>query len=151
MVWWFLLGAVLFILGGILSIQPSKTEKRIAALRESAMRQGLHVKLPMSLKFPEGEVKSDAPYYCVNFKDRRPANHFIHIMRKDNGAVPELINPDQYQKVALAALEQIGKGYKAVYVASGLVGISWDEADTDTVPEQLVQVLQHLGKDLSAI
>ena len=87
MVWLFLIATLLFVLGGLLAVQPTKAQKRIAALRETAMQAGLHVKLPVSLKFPEGVSKSESAYYCKSLGDRKLSHPFVHVLRSEYGLI----------------------------------------------------------------
>tara|TARA_R110002073_G_scaffold31930_4_gene97406 strand:- start:81 stop:530 length:450 start_codon:yes stop_codon:yes gene_type:complete len=143
MVWLFLIGAAMFVWGGLLAVQPSKTQKRIAVLRESAMHEGLHIKLPVSLKFPEGAQKSDSPYYCLTLSDRKLGNRYRHVLRREDGRLPEDLS-DPMDISFCEALNKLGDEYKAVYLGAGLLGISWNEAAQEQVPEKLLQALREL-------
>ena len=150
MIWWFLLAAAMFVLGGLLAVQPSKTEKRIAKLRESAMQKGLYVKLPTSLKFPQAAVKSEHPYYCINLKDRSLANRYAHLIRAQDGKLPDSTHMDSLQTKLRDIFVDLPSQYTAIYLGAGLAGISWNEAECLSVPEELVKALSELEMKLSA-
>ena len=143
MVWLFLIGAAMFVLGGLLAAQPSKTQKRIADLRESAINEGLHIKLPVSLKFPDGAKKSESPYYCLTLTDRKLGNLYRHILRKGDGSLPEDLS-DPIEISFCEVLKDLGDEYKAAYLGSGLLGISWNEAAQEKVPDKLLRALREL-------
>ena len=143
MVWVFLIGSALFVWGGLLAVQPTKTQKRIAYLRESAMQEGLHIKLPVSLKFPEGAKKSESPYYCLTLADRKLGNMYRHISRNGDGSLPEDLS-DPIEISFCEVLSDHGDEYKAAYLGAGLLGISWNEAAQEKVPDELLQALQEL-------
>lgn len=151
MAWLFLIGAAFFILGGLLSVQPSKTQKRIALLRETAMHKGLHVKLPVSLKFPEGVIKSSRPYYCKNMNDRRLAHQFAHVLRTDEGEIicSHKLN-SSLESLFQKKLVGLPENYKAIYLGSGLLGLSWNEATEDEVPQVLLDSLSEIESEIGA-
>ena len=149
MVWLFLIGAAFFVLGGLLSVQPSKTQKRIAGLREKAMQKGLHVKLPVSLKFPEGVTKSDKPYYCKNLSDRSLAHQFVHVMRMDDGSLKSKSSGcSKCKSLFETSLKGLPLEFNAIYMGSGLLGISWNEAIVTEIPENLLECLAEIESGL---
>lgn len=149
MVWLFLIGAAFFVLGGLLAVQPTKTQKRIASLREAAMKSGLHVKLPMSLKFPESVIKSDKPYYCKNLNDRRFSHQFVHTLRQEDGSIcSKSFGNSKLESVFEEALKALPQDFSAIYLGTGLLGISWNEAGVTEVPENLLECLAEIESRL---
>jgi len=149
MVWFFLIGAAFFVLGGLLSVQPNKTQKRIAGLREAAMKAGLHVKLPMSLKFPEGVVKSETPYYCKNLLDRRLSHQFVHVLRLEDGSIKSKSSGNSESEYLFEQkLKSMPSEFNAIYLGSGLLGVSWSEAAVTDVPQTLLECLSEIESKL---
>lgn len=149
MVWFFLIGAAFFVLGGLLAVQPSRTQKRIANLREAALASGLHVKLPVSLKFPEAVTKSEKPYYCKNLTDRRLSHQFVHALRMEDGSIHSKSsgNPG-FESIFEQALNTLPAEFNAIYLGSGLLGISWNESVVTEVPENLLECLARIERQL---
>ena len=132
----------MFVMGGLLSIQPSKTQKRIAGLRQSALESGLHVKLPVSLKFPEAVAKSEYPYYCRVLPDRSYAHCFVHLYVDDNGhRQQKVLGLDRDIETLWRLLEKTGTAYPALYLGQGLIGVSWKETGVDEIPVELTNLL----------
>jgi hypothetical protein len=142
MIWLVLIGVGMFVLGGLLAVQPSKHQKRLAALRGSAMQKGVHIKLPVSLKFPDNAKKSDYPYYCLMLTERDQGNKYRHVLRRDDDSLPRVSDP--LEKFFCGTLNALGTDYKAVYVGSGLVGVSWNESGAEQCPERLLESLEQL-------
>lgn len=149
MIWLLLIGTALFVLGGLMAARPSKYQKRIATLRDSAIKEGVHIKLPVSLKFPEGAQKSEWPYYCLALSDRNLANTYRHVLRKEDDNLPEDIR-DPIDRAFCQALEDLGSDYRAAYMGSCLLGISWNEAGEEQVPDKLLQALRELKLKIEA-
>lgn len=149
MAWLFLIGAAFFILGGLLSVQPSKTQKRIAGLRESAISAGVHVKLPVSLTFPDDVGKSGHPYYCKNLLDRKLAQQFIHVLRDEQGQIKATGNKKQSSLLS-KKLQAMPSDFSAIYLGAGLLGISWNESGVSVVPESLLECLAELETELQS-
>ena len=151
MVWFFLVAAVFFILGGLLSVQPSRTQKRIARLREDAMAKGLHVKLPVSLKFPKGFARSESPYYCRNLSDRRLSHQFAHVLRTENAALNSSGRDHSLcESIFYRELQKLPSDFVAIYLGAGLIGVSWSEARAAEVPEVLIACLSELELQLQS-
>jgi len=143
MIWLLLIGTAMFVLGGLMAARPSKYQKRIAALRNSAMQEGMHIKLPVSLKFPEGMQKSESPYYCLTLDDRNLAKTFRHVLRREDDSLPENIS-DPIEKEFCEALSNLGPDYRAAYMGSCLLGISWNETGEERAPDKLLESLREL-------
>lgn len=149
MVWLFLIGAAFFVLGGLLAVQPTKTQKRIATLRESARAEGLHVKLPVSLKFPDNVVKSERPYYCKNLVDRRLAHQFVHALRGENGQI-KCAGSKALESVFSSRLASLPPEFDAIYLGGGLLAVSWNESRVSVVPKTLLECLADLEAELQS-
>lgn len=132
-----------------MAVRPSKYQKRIAALRGSAMQEGVHIKLPVSLKFPEGVPKSESPYYCLELANRNQANTFRHILRREDDSLPENIS-DPMEKAFCEALKNLGTDYRAVFMGGHLLGISWNETGENRVPDKLLRALEELKSKIEA-
>ena len=121
---------------------PSEKQKYIAALRSHALQQGLHVKLPVSLGFPEGCDKSSHPYYCLQRK-LKPGQPFIHLIRDDRGVHLSSAQNSIQRDFLTQVLLNLSKNYDAIYIGNGLIGLSWDEAKTENIqlPQELIDTL----------
>ena len=147
MVWLFLIATLLFVLGGLLAVQPTKAQKRIAALRETAMQAGLHVKLPVSLKFPEGVSKSESAYYCKSLGDRKLSHPFVHVLRSEYGLISRS-GKSTLDRNFEEKLNSLPEEFNALYLGGGLIGISWNEEEVYEVPETLLKCLADMEASL---
>jgi len=127
---------------------PSAQQKRIAKLRTHAIEHSLHVKLSVSLSFPKDCLKSSHPYYCKQRK-AKPEPLFIHLLRDVNSKI-FVMSDGEGTKDFLLSLEDIlhalPQEYDAIYIRNGLIGLSWNEEETeqDEIPERLFSSLTQL-------
>ncbi len=79
----------------------------------------------------------------MHLSDASLAGLFVHIKRD----TPH-IREGEPAAIARSVLEALPASYDAVYLGGGLLGISWDEGHESEVPEELVQALEKLKKEL---
>jgi len=82
--WWVLPLALLFVLGGLLTVRPSRAQRRIARLRTAAMGRGLLVYLPFSLRFPPGIGVALPPgaFYCLPIGEVLELPPIVYLSRR---------------------------------------------------------------------
>ena len=134
MIWLSILAATALILGGVLSVRPSKAQKRIASIRASAMQSGIHVKLPVSLKFPDDIEKGRLPFYCRHLREISFAGSYYCVLRDDDriSASSGDINVSLKTKID-AILMSADPDIRGFYLGDGLLGFSWLESERSEV------------------
>ena len=140
MVWIILLLSFAMVLGAVLSVRPSRAQVQVAAIRESAIQQGVHVKLPVSLRFPESIEKPRQPFYCKNLRVKAFSNHRYCAIRDldrigtSSGDIPASLKCD-IDDILLSS----DKDINGFYMGDGLIGFSWRESENQQTQDELIQ------------
>lgn len=138
MIWLFILLAIAFVLGGVLAIKPSKAQQQVAGIRANAMRSGMHVKLPVSLNFPDDIAKGRSPFYCKQHKENLSLGNFYCAFRdKDRIAVSSGDIAVGLKAKIDQVLVSAHSDLQGFYFGDGLLGFSWLESNKAEVFAEL--------------
>lgn len=138
MIWLVLLGAFGMIVGAVLAVKPTDGQARVARVRERALKDGLHIKLPISLEFPSDMEKGRLPFYCQHLKNKKFLGKFYvcerdtNRIRTSSGDVATSLQIG-IDNILLSANHEI----EGFYLGNGLMGFSWQETDNQEVYEEL--------------
>lgn len=150
MIWIILLGAFGMIFGAILAVKPTDGQARVARVRERAMKDGMHIKLPISLEFPNDIEKGRLPFYCQHLKNKKFFDKF-YVSQRGDGRI-ETSSGDiatslqiGIDKILLSTNSEID----GFYLGNGLMGFSWEETDNEEVYEELRERLRGIEKLLA--
>gem|GEM_PF-3589484 len=145
MIWLFILAAIAFVLGGMLSVRPSKAQQKVADIRANAMRSGIHVKLPVSLRFPDDIAKGRSPFYCKKLKENLLPDNYYCAFRDESRI------SDSRGDIAVGLKTKIDEALisahpdiQGVYFADGLLGFSWLESSKSEVFTELCGRLEEV-------
>ena len=145
-----MLAAVAFVLGGVLAVRPTKAQQRIAEIREKAIRAGMHVKLPVSLRFPEKLEKGRSPYYCKHVKSKDFYQSFYCVFRDDDRVRTSAGDLATTLKTGIDnILISASKDIDGFYLGEGLIGFSWQESDKQEIFDELCVCIDHVERLLS--
>lgn len=149
MIWLFILAAIAFVLGGVLAVKPSKAQQQVADIRAQAIQSGIHVKLPVSLSFPEDIEKGRAPFYCRQLKEYVVSGEYYCAIRDGNrishssGDISVSLKT-KIDEVLMSAHPDI----HGFYFGDGLIGFSWLESDKKEIFAELCERIEKVKKFL---
>ena len=145
MVWWVVVLSALFIWGGILTVRPSPGQRRIAAMRQSAIEKGLRIRLGRLLKLPLHQDLSDLVAY-VQFRPRPMPNSSGALLRdKQTGQILHRSGCFLRSDAELEALsESLPSGCTLLASSAGDVMIGWDERGSLVDVERIAEALPKL-------
>lgn len=149
MIWVFILAAIAFVLGGVLAVKPSKAQQQVAAIRANAIQSGIHVKLPVSLKFPDDIEKGRYPFYCRQLENSTLPGEYYCARRDGNriavssGDIPVSLKA-KIDQVLMSAHSDI----YGFYFGDGLIGFSWLESDKKEIFAELCERIEKVKKFL---
>jgi hypothetical protein len=152
---WIIITLVLVVammVGPIMMMQPSKSQKRLAALRQEAPALGLHVN-SSTLKETDG---GSCWFYWLSlpekstveplFLERKPYVHGLHLAEfwaLKSGQVDA-----RYQTVLEACLVTLPTSVLGLEINAKALGVHWTEAGGHTVLALLCAELKRLQKSL---
>ena len=145
MIWIVIFLSAALVLGGVLGVRPSKAQLQVAEIRESAIQRGIHVKLPVSLRFPESIEKPRQPFYCLHLGVKTFSNSHYCVLRdgdrigNSSGDLSATLKT-QIDKVLLATDEDV----VGFYMGDGLVGFSWQESAKQGALENLLEAIDEV-------
>ncbi len=146
MVWLALILAFLFIWGGILAVKPSPHQKRLAGLREQAMKRGMRITLGSQLKLETGYDHSRLVAYR-RYRSRALPGCQGWIWRDENGQIQASNGCFRQPDVALRQqLASLPNGCRLVAAGSGDVLVAWDESGGVQLLEQIAQYLEFVER-----
>ncbi len=82
MAWFFILFALLLVVSPVMWLKPSPKQKRVAALRQQAAKDGVNVKLEVP---PLHGIKTAMPAYRWHYSRQRPGPDFV-LVRDDHAS-----------------------------------------------------------------
>ena len=144
---------VAMMVGPIMMMQPSKSQKRLAALRQEAVTLGLHVN-SSTLKETDGgscwfywlslpEKSTVAPL----FLERKPYAHGLHVAQF--WAIESGVVDSHFQSALEAYLGALPASVLGFEINAKALGVHWTELGGQDVLVALNNELQRLQKALS--
>ena len=140
MIWIVLFLSIALLLGGLLGVKPSRAQLQVAQIREAAIEKGLHVKLPVSLRFPEAIEKPRRPFYCKHLQVKEFSNkHYLALrdgdrIKTSSGDISTTLKT-AIDRLLLDANQDVG----GFYMGDGLIGFGWKESQKSDALEDLIR------------
>ncbi|MDZ7923519.1 MAG: hypothetical protein U5M23_05550 [Marinagarivorans sp.] len=144
---------VVMLVGPIMMMQPSKSQKRLAALRQEAVTLGLHVN-SSTLKETDGgscwfywlalpEKSTMAPLFLA----RKPYAHGLHVAQF--WAIESGVVDSRFQPALEACLGALPESVLGLGIDAKALGVHWTESGGQDVLVALNSELHQLQKALS--
>lgn len=159
-----LIVAVLFLVGMLLSVLPSRRQMRLARLRQQAMRDGIQVRVHNTgeMALLQGQVayfrplKEKAEHWRLlriarlNSREMEQGKELSHVAASrigmtdwmEEGQVP--VVSEQARQKLRTLLAALPEGVDAVGIGALGAFVIWDEKEADGAQEAIAEILQWL-------